>query len=195
MSTLDKLADDLADLYQRLQLGLTPFAAAGGESRHTKPGSRPPLRIEVSDLIGEIDRLAHDGIADLRSALGHNQRRESTTRALRAIPALLAAIPTSSDLLAHRIRQRLEQALIDGYSVLGLGPTRIGLGRCPYCQQQNALVADPHDVVAWCRNRACGYACGADDCWCDENDPNRLHRYRWPREHLVKLALMLEAPA
>lgn len=197
MNDLAKLVEEVADLYARLQVSLTPFAAVGGESRRSKPTSRPPVRLEVSDLITEVDTAAHESVAQVRTALGHNLRRESTPQALRALPALVKALPAQPAdphvaALPELTYARLERAASEARSILGLGKPRIHLGRCPYCEH-NTLVADPHAGVAWCRNRdACGYICERPGCWCDADDPRRWHRYRWLRDQLVSLALLLE---
>lgn len=170
-----------------------------------KPGSRPPLRLDVSGLLTEIAETVH--ALDLRATdvLGFHSRPgrgiPAVRAALVALPALVEAIeardPGSALPLASY--EELDHCRSQARSVLGLDPPLLRFDApCPECGERR--LAGRQDVV-FCTNRACGLTCGRDDCPCACLCPTgtavcdcgrRLHPTRWERDHLALLAARLD---
>lgn len=208
MTTVDAVAKTARELslhHYALASSLAPVRApsstghAGG-----KPGSRPPIRLDVSDLLDEIAQTVHD--LDLRATdvLGFSIRAgrgvQAVEAVLQALPDLAAAVrdrhPGSP--MPDRILDELERLRREARACLALDPPLLTFDTpCPECGERR--LAGRVDVV-FCRNRMCGYECGRGDCicacTCDGDvhvDCRRiLHRTRWGRDELALLAARLD---
>jgi hypothetical protein len=182
VTALQHVADEVADLYARLHVALTPFGGVSNSGRPSgKPGSRPPVNLDASDMIGELDRLAPALTRSVLALTNRPYRSASTVDLLRRLPSQVESLNLKDRAaagVAEHVTDALHDLRHDASTVLGMGPRRIALPDkvCPYCETDTGrggtLVADPENGVVWCRNRACGFECGRSECWCkpDESD-------------------------
>ena len=176
----DSLAADLHSLPALCQdlrtHALPPGGGHSDDTRRSKPGSRPPMRLDVHDLLVDITT----GLAD--HAQRHGRTTGGTIEQLCDWLAGWAATATHADqtTLEHDVQHWHSAALV----AIGAKAPRVLLEQpCPHCGQQTLKVRVDRgqvDSAVRCTNR---------DCRAMEGDSQPP---AWHRRDFAMLARMMD---
>lgn len=166
----------LIQLRTELENNLQPTQGIKTGSTGNSTGSRPPLRIDVLDLIIETNtvvlrwyELARETAhmpphthPNIDKALAWIADYSLTTKALDKITDVLNDLTTRIQLAIGELER----------------PLRLQLP-CPYCGEK--LRAYASTSLVWCTNPTCD--CGAEDC---------KHKHKWKEDDWRRLGLLIQ---
>lgn len=177
------MLSDLHDWYPRLSVELVPSSGASDGVKATNPpGPKLPLRVDVMDLILELqqDALRWEKVA--RVALGFNVAPDRNVG--RAIDWLGEALETlDADMVRHFendiSRYHHQISILIGKKDK---PPQIDEIKCPYCNKRLVIMLGQGLIM--CRNRLC--RCSGIDCNCQYGKG-----HSWPQTEWLLLGRMI----
>lgn len=176
------LLDDLVRWHPVLSRALHPTTSTGAAGG-TKPGSKPPLRVDILDLMRglQIEALVWEQIA--RQILGFGPApSRNVVRALRWVRDAVVALDQKSPVVMQHLSHEINSYHYRVSIAVGVvaKPLRLQLG-CPYCGQRLTVQIDK--AIIWCKNEQC--RCAVETCLCH----NRMGHH-WPQDDWALLERM-----
>jgi hypothetical protein len=168
----------LAGLYKDLSGHLTPSSGLSGAGRGM-PSSRPPIRIDVLDLIIEIEACARVWTQRAR-VLAHIDPSTSQIRDTDVMLYWIADYASTTDAL-----DMFEETAVGLVSRARLTvgeterPQKLEI-HCPYCDRR--LRAYPAQGIVFCANRGCK---------CDDSECK--HQHRWSEQEWQDLGTLIQS--
>jgi hypothetical protein len=168
----------LAGLYKDLSGHLTPSNSLSGAGRGM-PSSRPPIRIDVLDLIIEIEACAHMWTHQARVMANidpFTSRLRDTDLMLYWV-ADYASTTDALDMIGDTAADLVSRAKLTVGETER--PQKLEI-HCPYCNSR--LRAYPAQGLVFCSNR---------NCKCD--DPDCKHQHKWSEQDWQDLGLLIQS--